>query len=87
MSVPGDSICQVSIDSISIVRCHISGVRFQVPSDNMSSTGVRYQVSGILCQVYTYQGQVINMSLSCELNTELQHHISAGHVTWYRRTI
>jgi len=47
--------CQVS-DSMSIVKCHISGAsvkchisgfRCQVPSDNMSSTGVRYQVSGV----------------------------------------
>jgi len=30
---------------MSIIKCHISGVRYQVSSDNMSSTGVRYQVS------------------------------------------
>ena len=55
MSVPGDSIYQVSSDSMSIVRNHISGVRYQVLSDNMSSTGVRYQVLGIRCQVITCQ--------------------------------
>jgi len=49
--VPSDSICQVSCDSMSIIRCHISGVRYHVSSDNMSSTGVRYQVSGIRCHV------------------------------------
>ena len=43
--VLGDS-CQMS-DSMSIIRCHISGVKYQVSSDNISSTGVRYQVSGI----------------------------------------
>ena len=66
--------CQVS-DSMSIIKCHISGVKYKVSSDNTSSTGVRYQVSKIRClvitcnvpmsdikyQVYTYQGQVINM--------------------------
>jgi len=36
---------------MSIVKCHILGVRYQVSSDNMSSTGIRYQVSGIKCQV------------------------------------
>jgi len=51
VSVLGDSICQVSSDSMSIVRCHISGARYQVSSDNMSSTGVRYQVSEIRRQV------------------------------------
>ena len=51
MLVPSDSICQVSSDSMSIVRCHISGVRYQVLSNNMSSTGVIYQVSSITCQV------------------------------------
>ena len=100
--------CQVS-DSISIVKCHISGIRYQASSDNMSSTSVRYQVSGIRCQVsvsdvkcqgsginykhisvryqvsgikcqvYTYQSQVINMSISCELNTGLQHYMSGNH--------
>ena len=80
MSVLGDSICQVSSDSMSIVRCQVSGVRDQVLSDNMSSTSVRYQVLEIKCQVYTYQGQVINMSVSRELNTELKHHMSSNHL-------
>jgi len=43
------AFCQVSSDSMSIVRCQISGVWYQVSCDNMSSTGVRYQVSGIRC--------------------------------------
>jgi len=30
---------------MSIVRCQISGVRYQVTSDNMSSISVIYQVS------------------------------------------
>ena len=55
MSVPGDSIYQVSSDSMSIVKCHISGVKYQVSSDNMSSIGVRYQVSDISYQVIAYQ--------------------------------
>ena len=98
----------VTSDSMSIVKCHVSGVRYQMSSDNMSSTCVRYQVSGIKCQVITYQVpvsdikcqgsgvkynmsstsvryqvscityqcQIINMLVSGELNTELQHHIS-----------
>ena len=49
--VPYDNICQVSSDSMLIARCHISGVRYQVSSDNMSSTGVRYQMSSIVWQV------------------------------------
>ena len=50
MLVPGDSICQVS-EGMSTVKCHISGVRYHVSSDNMSSTSVIYQVSSITCQV------------------------------------
>jgi len=50
-----------------------------VLSDNMSSISVRYQVSGIGCQVKTYQCQVINMSASGELNKELQHHMSGNN--------
>ena len=42
--------CQVS-DSMSIVKCYIIGVRYQVLSEDMSSTGVRYHVSSIRCQV------------------------------------
>jgi len=34
---------------MSIVKCHISGVKYLVSSDNISSTGVRDQVSGIRC--------------------------------------
>ena len=55
VSVPGDNICQISSDNMSIVRCHISGVWYQVSSDNMSSIGVRYQVLGIRYQVITCQ--------------------------------
>ena len=66
MSVLSDSMCQVSSDSMLIVSCQVSGVR--------------YQVLEIRCQVYTYQRQVINMSVSGELNTELQHHISGNHL-------
>jgi len=39
------ALCQVLSDSMSIVRCQISGVRYQVLSDNMSSN-----VSDIKCQ-------------------------------------
>ena len=34
-----------------VIACQSSGVRYQVLSDNMSSTSVRYQVSEIRCQV------------------------------------
>jgi len=77
---------------VSDIKCQGSGVKCNMPSTgvryqcqgsgvkyNMSSTGIRYQVSGIRCLVYTYQGQVINMSVSGELNTELQHHILSNH--------
>ena len=40
------SIYQVSSDSMSIIRCQISSIRYQVSSDNMSS-----MVSGIKCKV------------------------------------
>ena len=53
MLVSSDSIYQVSSDSMSIVRCHILGVRYQVSSNNMS--------------------------VSCELNIELQHHMSINY--------
>ena len=63
VSVPSDGICQVSSDSMLIVKCQISGIRYQVLSKNMSSTVVRYQVSGIVSSI-TYQCQIINMSIS-----------------------
>jgi len=42
--------CQVS-DSMSIIKCHISGVRYQVSSDNMSSTGVKYNMSSTVSDI------------------------------------
>jgi len=67
--------CQVS-DSMSIVKCHISGVRYQVSSDNMSSISVRYQVSEIRCQVQhvmyrcqisTVRDQVSSIIYQCQI--------------------
>ena len=69
---------QVS-NNMSIVKCQISGVRYHVLSDNMSSTGVRYQVSDQVSSI-TYQCQIINMSVSGELSTGLQHYISGNHL-------
>jgi len=46
VSVLSDSICQVSSDSMSIIRYQISNVRNQVSSDGISSISVMYQVSG-----------------------------------------
>ena len=61
-------------DSMSIIKCHISGVGYQMSSDNMSSTGVRYQVSDIRCQVITCQlpGQISSVmyqvsSITCQV--------------------
>jgi len=53
---------------MSIVRCQISGVKYLVSSDNMSSISVRYQVSGI------------NILVSGKLNTESQYHISGNYL-------
>ena len=43
-----------------VIACQSSGVRYQVLSDNMPSTSVKYQVSGIRCQVscIKYQCQI-----------------------------
>ena len=63
MLVPGDSISQVS-DSMSIVKCHISGIMYHVSSDNMSNNGVRYQVPSIRCQMITCQ--VLVSDIKCQ---------------------
>jgi len=51
---------------MSIIRCHISGVRYQASSDNMSSTGVRDQVLDIRCQVITCQVPVSD--IKCQVS-------------------
>ena len=78
MSVPVIA-CQVN-DRMSIIKCHILGVRYQVSSDNMSSTGVRYQVSGIRYQVIICQ--VLVSDIKCQVSsdnmssTEIRYQVS-----------
>ena len=56
-----------------------TGVRYQVSGNIMSSTGVRYQVSGARCQVCQLPESDIKCQVSWELNTELQCHMSSNH--------
>ena len=56
----------MSVPVIVYIKCQVIACQL---------SGVRSQVSGIRCQVYTFQGQVINMSIS----GKLQYHMSGNH--------
>jgi len=47
-----------------------------VSSDNMSNTGVRYQVSGIMCQVITCQVPVSD--IKCQVSGAKYNMLSTG---------
>ena len=47
MSVPGDNICQVSSDSMSIVKCQVSGIRCQVITCQVPVSDIKCQGLGV----------------------------------------
>jgi len=53
-----------------VIACQLSSVRSQVSSNNMLSTGVRYQVSEIRCQVITvkYRCQISSVRYQVSSN-------------------
>ena len=59
---------------IAYVKHHV------IACQNRQVSGIKIPVSDIKYQLSSIRCQVINMSVSGELNIELQHHMS-GHVT------